>query len=296
METRVSSTGKEVVIGNNRPTVLIGERINPTGKKKLAEALKAGDLEIVRREALAQVQAGADILDVNVGTFGVDEVTLLPEAVRAVMDTVDVPLCLDSSNADALEAALKVYNGKPLVNSVTGEERSLERVLPLIKKYGAAIIGLVQDDEGIPKDVQRRVQIAHKIVERAEAAGISREDLVIDCLAFAVGAEPRSGAAVIEAILTIKAELGVNMAMGASNVSFGLPDRELINNAFVAMAVGAGATSLIVDVAKVRSITLAADLVLGRDKRARRYIEAYRQRPRPDRQQKPNDREATNEG
>ena len=284
MQTRLSSPKKEVIIGDDQPTVLIGERINPTGKKKLAEALKAGDLEVVRKEALAQVQAGADILDVNVGTFGVDEVTLLPKAVRTVMDTVDVPLCLDSSNPDALEAALKVYKGKPVVNSITGEEHSLERVLPIIKQYGAAVIGLVQDDEGIPKDAERRVRIASKIVERVEAAGIPREDLVIDCLAFAVGAEPSSGVAVIEAIRRIKAELGVNMTMGASNVSFGLPDRELLNNAFVVMAVAAGATCLIVDVAKVRSIILAADLVLGRDQRARRYIEAYRQRPKLDRQ------------
>lgn len=278
METRVSSPKKEVIIGDNQPTVLIGERINPTGKKKLAEALKAGDLEIVRKEALAQMQAGADIIDVNVGVFGIDEAALLPKAVQAVMKTVDTPLCLDSSNPDALEAALKVYKGKPLVNSVTGEEHSLKRVLPLIKKHGAAVIGLVQDDDGIPKDAEGRVRVAHKIVERAEAAGIPREDLVIDCLAFAVGAEPASGAAVMEAIRRIKAELGVNMTMGASNVSFGLPDRELLNNAFVVMVTAAGATCLIVDAAKVRSIILAADLVLGRDKRARRYIEAYRQR------------------
>jgi 5-methyltetrahydrofolate--homocysteine methyltransferase len=284
METKVSGPSKEVVFGDNQPTVLIGERINPTGKKKLAEALKAGDLEIVRKEALAQVQAGADIIDVNVGAFGVDEVTLLPKAVQAVMGTVDVPLCLDSSNPDALEAALKVYEGKPLVNSVTGEEHCLKRVLPLIKKYGAAVIGLVQDDEGIPKDAERRVRVAHKIVEKVEAAGIPREDVVIDCLAFAVGAEPNSGAAVIEAIRRIKAELGVNMTMGASNVSFGLPDRELLNNAFVVMTIAAGATCLIVDVAKVRPIILAADLVLGRDKRARRYIEAYRQRPKQQKQ------------
>jgi 5-methyltetrahydrofolate--homocysteine methyltransferase len=284
MQTRVSSPKKEVIIGDDQPTVLIGERINPTGKRKLAEALKAGNLEIVCKEALAQVQAGADIIDVNVGAFGVDEVILLPKAVQAVMDTVDVPLCLDSSNPDALEAALKVYKGKPLVNSVTGEEHSLKRILPLVKRHGAAIIGLVQDDEGIPKDAERRVLIAHKIVEKVEAAGIPREDLVIDCLAFAVGAEPSSGVAVMEAIRRIKAELGVNMTMGASNVSFGLPDRELLNNAFVVMAVAAGATCLIVDVAKVRPIILAADIVLGRDKRARRYIEAYRQRPKPDRQ------------
>ena len=282
METKVASPSREVIIGDNRPTVLIGERINPTGKKKLTEALKAGDMEIVRKEALAQVEAGADILDVNVGAFGVDEVSLLPKAVKAVMETVDVPLCLDSSNPDAVEAALKVYEGKPLVNSVTCEGRSLKRILPLVKEHGAAVIGMVQDEDGIPKDAERRVRIAHKIVEKVEAAGISRENLVIDCLAFAVGAEPSSGVAVIEAIRRIKAELGVNMTMGGSNVSFGLPDRRLINNAFVAMAVAAGVTCPIVDVAKVRSIILAADLVLGRDQRARRYVEAYRQRPKPD--------------
>ncbi len=280
METKVSSLTKEVIIGDNQPTVIIGERINPAGKKKLVEALKAGDLEIVRKEALAQVQAGADILDVNVGTFGVDEVTLLPRAVQAVMDTVAVPLCLDSSNPDALEAALKVYKGKPLLNSVTGEEHSLKRVLPLIKEYGAAVIGLVQDDEGIPKDARRRVSIAHKIVERAEAVGVGRENIVIDCLAFAVGADTSSGLAVMEAIRAIKAELGVNMTLGASNVSFGLPDRELINDAFVAMVIAAGITCLITDAAKVRPTVMSADLILGRDKHARRYIGAYRQRPK----------------
>jgi 5-methyltetrahydrofolate--homocysteine methyltransferase len=284
METRVSSPGKEVIIGDDRPTVLIGERINPTGKKKLAEALKAGDLEIVRREALAQVQAGADILDVNVGTFGVDEVALLPRAVQAVLDAVDVPLCIDSNNPSALEAAVRIYKGKPLINSVTGEEHSLVRVLPLVKKYEAAVIGLVQDDAGIPKDAGRRVSIARKIVERAEAAGIDRENVIIDCLAFAVGADTNSGVTVIEAIQRIKAELGVNITFGASNFSFGLPDRELLNSAFVVMAVAAGATCLIVDVAKVRPIILAADLALGRDKRARRYIEAYRQRTKEERQ------------
>ena len=278
MQTTVSSPTKEVIIGDNQPTVLIGERINPAGKKRLAGALKAGDLEIVRREALAQTEAGADILDINVGTFGVDEVTLLPRAVQTVMDTVDIPLCLDSNNPAALEAALEIYKGKPLINSVTGEENSLARVLPLVKKYGAAVIGLVQDDEGIPKNAERRVDIARKIVERAEAAGIARHDVIIDCLAFAVGADTSSGPAVIEAIRRIKAELGVNLTLGASNVSFGLPDRDLLNNAFVAIAVAAGVTCLIADVARVRPIVLAADLVLARDNRARRYVEAYRQR------------------
>jgi 5-methyltetrahydrofolate--homocysteine methyltransferase len=278
METRVSSPTKEVIIGDAQPTVIIGERINPAGKTKLQEALKAGNLDIVRSEALAQAQAGADILDVNVGTFGVDEVTLLPQAVQAVMGTVDIPLCIDSNNPAALEAAIKIYKGKPLINSVSGEEHSLTRVLPMVKEYGAAVVGLVQDDEGIPKDAGRRVSIARKIVERAEAAGIARENIVIDCLAFAVGADTSSGPAVMEAIRKIKAELGVNMTLGASNVSFGLPDRGLLNNAFVAMAVAAGITCLITDAAKVRPAIVATDLILGRDKHARRYIEAYRQR------------------
>jgi 5-methyltetrahydrofolate--homocysteine methyltransferase len=278
METRISSPTNEIVIGDGYPTVLIGERINPTGKKKLSEALKAGDLEIVRSEALAQAEAGADIIDVNVGAFGVDEVTLLPQAVKAVMETVDIPLCLDSADPKALEAALKIYKGKPLINSVTGEEHSLSKVLPLVKEFGATVIGLLQDDKGIPKDSERRVAIAHKLVERTEKAGIPREDIIIDCLAFAVGADPSSGPAVIEAIQKIKAELGVNLTLGASNVSFGLPDRSLLNNAFVVMAVTAGITCLIVDVAKVRPAVLAADLILGRDKRARRYVEAFRQR------------------
>ena len=281
METRVSTATREVVIADDQPTVLIGERINPTGKKKLSAALKAGNLEIVSREARAQVQARADILDINVSMFGVDEVTLLPRAVQAVMDTVDVPLCLDSANPQALAAALKVCQGKPIINSVTGEEHSLEKVLPLVKEYGAAVIGLVQDDEGIPDNPERRLAIAHKIVDRAQAVGIPRQDVIIDCLAFSVGADTSSGLVTIETIRKVKAELGVNLILGASNVSFGLPDRTLLNRAFVAMAIAAGVTCLIVDVAKVRPIVLAADLALGRDKHARRYIEAYRRHQKP---------------
>jgi len=278
METRISSATKEVIIGDDKPTVLIGERINPAGRKKLSQALIEGDLEIVGREALAQAEAGADIIDVNVGAFGVDEVALLPQAVRAVMGTVDVPLCLDSANPEALAAALKVYKGKPLINSVTGEEHSLAKVLPLVREYGAAVIGLTQDDEGVPNNADRRVAIAHKIVQRAEAAGIPGEDIMIDCLAFAVGADTSSGLVTLETIRRVKAELGVNLTLGASNISFGLPDRDVINYAFVAIVIAAGVTCLIVDVAKVRPIVLAADLVLANDKRARRYIEAYRQR------------------
>ena len=278
METRVSSATREVIIGEGQPTMIIGERINPTGKKKMTEALNNGNLDVIREMALAQAEAGADILDVNVGTPGVDEISLLPQAVQAVMDTVDLPLCIDTANIDALEAALKVYRGKPLINSVTGEEDSLATVLPIVKKYGAAVIALAQDDEGIPKDAERRVANARKIVERAEALGIPREDIIIDSLAFALGAEPESGPIVLEAVQRIKSELGVNQTLGASNVSFGLPDRELLNNVFLAIAIAAGVNCPIVDVVKMRPIVLAADLVLHRDNYAQRYIRGYRQR------------------
>lgn len=277
METVVSSTTRQVVISDARPTVLIGERINPTGKKKLAEALRAGDLEIVRQEALDQVQAKADILDVNVGTTGVDEVALLPQAVRAVMDTVDVPLCIDSSNPRALAAALKTYRGKALINSVTGQDESLNEVLPVVKEYQAAVIGLTMDEEGIPKSTDRRVSIAHKIIERAEAIGIPREDVIIDCLNMPAAADSQASLTVIQAIGRIKAELGVNMTLGASNISFGLPDRTLLNSAFLAMVIQLGVTCPVVDVAKVRSFVLATDALLGRDTYMKRYIQAYRE-------------------
>ena len=278
MDTKVSSAKKEVIIAINRPTVLIGERINPTGKKKLAEALKSGDMEVLRAEAMAQVAAGADIIDVNVNAPGVNDVAMLPEAVKVVMGAVDAPICIDSPNIDALAAALKVYKGKALVNSVSGEKHRLERILPLVKEYGAAVIGLVQDDEGIPKNADRRVAIAHKIVESAEKAGVPREDVVIDVLTFAIGAEANSGKDVLDAIRRIREELGVNMTMGASNISFGMPDRPIINSAWVSMVIAAGATALIVDAAKVRPSVLATDLVLGRDRFARRFIEDHRKR------------------
>ncbi len=278
METKVSSAKKEVIISIDRPTVLIGERINPSGRKKLTEALKAGDLDIVRKEAIEQVEAGADILDVNISAPGVDDVALMQEAVKVVMAAVDAPLCFDSPNPTAIEAALKVYKGKPLVNSVSGEEHSLKRVLPLVKEHGAAVIGMVQDDEGIPRNADRRVQIAHKIVEAVEKAGIPREDVVIDVMAFAIGAEANSGRDVLEAIRRIRDEIGVNMTMGASNISFGMPARALLNNAWVSMVIAAGATVLIANAAKVKSTVLGTDLILGRDRFARHFIENYRKR------------------
>ena len=278
METKVSSASKEVIISIDRPTVLIGERINPTGRKKLTESLKAGDLDIVKKDAVAQAEAGADIIDINVNAPGVDDIVLLPKAIEAVMKAVDAPVCIDSPNPDALEAALKVYQGKPLVNSVSGETHSLKRVLPIIKEYGAAVIGLLQDDDGIPKNADKRVAIAHKIIEAVEKAGLAREDVVIDVLTFAIGAEAASGKDVLEAIRRIREELGVNMTMGASNISFGMPDRAIINNAWVSSVIAAGATALIVDAAKVRPSVLATDLVLGRDRFARRFIDDHRKR------------------
>jgi 5-methyltetrahydrofolate--homocysteine methyltransferase len=278
METRVSSATKEVVIGDSRPTVLIGERLNPTGKAKLAAALQAGDMQVVQAEALAQVQAGADVLDVNVGVPGVDEVSLLPRAVQAVMEVVDVPLCLDSHNVKALEAALKVYRGKPLVNSVNGEERSMSDLLPLIKERGAVVVGLTMDEKGIPGDAEGRLEIARRIVQRAGALGIPREDVVIDCLAMAVGVDSRAGMVTLETIRRVKAELGVNMTFGGSNISFGMPDRQLLNGAFLAVAIAAGITCPIVNVSQIRAAVLAIDLALGRDRHAGRYIKAFRQR------------------
>ncbi len=279
METKLSSASREVIIGDGRPTMLIGERINPAGKKKMAEALRSGNLGLIFAEAVKQVKDGADIIDVNVTLHSLDEVSLLPRVVEMVMKVVDVPLCIDSSNPEALIAALKIYKGKPLINSVTGEERSLERVLPVIKEYGAAVVGLTQDNEGVPvNSAEKRLAIAEKIVARAEAAGIPRENIVIDCLAMSVGANPNAAVVTLDAIRMIKAKLGVNITLGASHVSYGLPDRPLLNGAFLPLAIAAGVTCPIVDAAKARPVALAADLLLNRDKFARRYIKFYRDR------------------
>jgi 5-methyltetrahydrofolate--homocysteine methyltransferase len=283
METILKSAKKTVVISPEKPTVLIGERINPTGKKRLAAALVEGNLDIVRKEAKAQVEAGADVLDVNVGAAGVEEEDLLPKAVRVVMETVDVPVCIDSANTDALRAALAVHKeiapeGKPLINSVNGEEERLQVVLPLVAEYKTAVIGLTMDDDGIPSTSEKRVAIAHKIVERAEALGIPREDIVVDCLALTVGADSQAAVVSLEAIQGVREELGLNMTLGASNVSFGLPEREVINWAFLAMALQNGMNCPIVDAAKVRPAILAADLLLGRDDYAMRYIQSYKKR------------------
>jgi 5-methyltetrahydrofolate--homocysteine methyltransferase len=278
METKLSGATKEVIISDDRPTVLIGERINPAGKKKLAESLKTGNMDIVRKEAIEQVKAGADVLDVNVTVFGQDETPILPLAVKTVMEGVDVPICIDSADAAALKAALKIYKGKPLINSVSGEEKSLERVLPLVKEYGTAVVALTQDDNGIPKDAATRIAIAEKIINRAAQMGIPREDIIVDCLALAIGADPLSAVTALQTIREIKARFGVNMTLGASNISFGMPDRIYINTSYLAMTLAAGVTCPVVDVAKVRPYILGTDLLLARDKRARRYIQAFRDR------------------
>jgi 5-methyltetrahydrofolate--homocysteine methyltransferase len=276
MKTTVTSRTKEVVIEGGRPTVLIGERINPTGRKKAA--LQEGMFELICWEALDQVESGADILDVNVGVAELNEEALLPEVVQCIMDKIDVPLCIDSANPKALEAALKMYRGKALVNSVTGEDKSIEAILPLVKTYGAAVVGLTIDEGGVPKEATDRLKIARKIVERGEALGVSRSDIVIDCVAQSIGADSQAGTVVLEAIHMIRAELGVNMTIGASNLSFGLPDRDLLNNAFLVMAIAAGVNCPIVDVSKVHTAVLSSDLILGCDQHAVRYVRAYRRR------------------
>lgn len=276
--TTLASATKKVLISRDRPTVLIGERINPSGRKRLAAALLAGDMSIVESGVRAQVAAGADVIDINVGAAGVDEVRILPLAVQTAMAAADIPLSIDTTNPAALQAALSVYQGKALVNSVNGEERSLEQVLPLVKEHGAAVIGLTMDGEGIPKEPQQRLKIAARIVERAEALGIPRQDVIIDCLALTVGADQQAARVTLEAIELVARELGVNQSLGVSNVSFGLPERETINLAFLAMAILSGVTCPIVDVARVRPSVLAVDLLLGRDAYAMRYIKAYRQR------------------
>jgi 5-methyltetrahydrofolate--homocysteine methyltransferase len=211
----------------------------------------------------------------------VDEVTLLPKAVQAVMEVVKVPLCLDSHNAKALEAALKVYTGKPIINSVNGQESSLEEVLPLVKEYGAAVIGLTMDDAGIPPEAEQRVAIAHKIVNAAEKLGIPREDIIIDCLCLTLGADAKAGFVTLDAVRRVREELGVNQTLGASNISYGLPDRELLTSTFVAHAITAGVTCPTVNVAKVLQIVAATDLILGRDKCATNYTQAYRKMQGP---------------
>nr|HID12236.1 pterin-binding protein [Anaerolineae bacterium] len=278
METLLRGDTTEVKINTEGPVVIIGEKINPTGHKRLAAALEKGDFEYVRELAARQVAAGADVLDVNVGVPGLDEVALLPQVVKAVAARVGVPICIDSANPDALAAALAITPGRPLVNSVNGEEASLQAVLPIVKDRGAAVIGLTMDEGGIPNDPETRLAIAGKILERAAKIGIPAEDVVIDPLVLTVGADSNAAAVTLQAIGLIRREFGVNINLGASNVSFGLPDRHTINQAFLALAIGAGASCAITDPMKLTGIIRATDLLLGRDSYAMRYIAHYRSR------------------
>lgn len=270
--------GKEVTISDKGPTVLIGEGINPTGRKKVVNALKESDWEVIKQDVIKQVNAGADALDVNVSMADADEVSLLPQVIKVVMDTVDIPLCIDTSSQAALEAALDVYEGRPIVNSVTGEESSLRTVLPLVKKYDAAVIGLAMDEEGIQNDPEKRAAVARKIVERAESEGIPPENVIIDCLTLTIGTDTKNALITLEAIKKVKQDLGVNMTLGISNISFGMPDRTLLNSSFLSMAIQSGVTCPIADAGTAKPVILATDLLLGRDRMAERYIADYRKR------------------
>jgi 5-methyltetrahydrofolate--homocysteine methyltransferase len=276
MQTILKSRTKTVKITTDGPFTLIGEKINPTGRKKLAAALQEGNLDYVRELARKQIEAGADVLDVNVGVPGIDDVSLLPKVVEMLVSEFDIPLCIDTPNSQALAAALKVNPGRVLVNSVNGEEASMRAVLPLVKEYGAAVIGLVMDENGIPNDPAVRVKIAGKILERAAKAGIPSEDVVIDVLVLTVGADSAAGAVTLKTIEMVRKEFGVNINLGASNVSFGLPERDTINQAFLAVAIGAGATCAITDPTKYTLGIRAVDLLLGRDGYAGRYIKYFR--------------------
>ena len=277
METILRGSTQSVTISPEWLVVIIGERINPTGRRRLAAQLREGDLSLVRQEAQAQVAQGAAVIDVNVGAAGVDQVEMLPRAVAAAAEAVDVPLAIDTDNPQALEAALALCPGRPLVNSVTGEEKSLQAVLPLVKEYGAAVIALTMDEAGIPDTPEKRLGVARKIVERAEAMGIPRQDVIVDCLALCVGADHRAAAVTLEAMRRVREELGVNLVLGASNISFGLPDRAAINDLFLAMAICQGLTCAITDPAHTRRAILISDLLMGRDEFAMHYISFFRQ-------------------
>jgi 5-methyltetrahydrofolate--homocysteine methyltransferase len=280
-KTVVSSATRHVLIGDELPFVIIGERINPTGRQLLAEEMTAGDFSRVERDTLAQVEAGAQMLDVNAGIPLADEPAILAKTVQLVQSLTDLPLSIDSSIVEALEAGLAVYQGKALVNSVTGEEERLERVLPLVKKYGAAVVAISNDETGISEDPDVRFGVAKRIVERAADHGIPREDVIVDPLLMPIGAMPTAGRQVFRILGRLRDELGVNSTCGASNVSFGLPNREGINGAFLTMAVASGLTSAITNpIAEgVRHAVMAADVLMGNDRDAARWIRQFRVAP-----------------
>jgi len=275
MQTILKGKTKEVVIDTNGPVVVIGECINPTRKKKLVSTLEVGNFEYMLDLADKQIRAMADVLDINVGFPGVDDVKLLPAAVLAVKGKFDIPLCLDSPNPDAIEAALKVAGGKCLINSVNGEEASLNTLLPMAREYGAAIIGLTMDDEGITNDPEKRLIIAEKILERAVKLGINENDVIIDPLVMAVSADPRACIVTLDTIRLVHQKLGLNITQGASNISFGLPNREVLNSAFTVLSILNGLTCPIANPEKIVPIVRATDLILCRDDYAVRFLENF---------------------
>lgn len=276
MHTILKSEKKEVVIGIDKPFVMIGEKINPTGIKKLGQALVDKNMDYVKQLAKRQVEWGADVLDVNVGHPQIDEAAIIPMVVEAVKSVVDVPLCIDSNDPKILEAGLKVAPGKPLVNSVNGEEKQLETVLPIVKDRGAAVIGLTIGDEGIPPTPELRLAAAAKIIERAAKIGIPIEDIIIDPLVMTVGHDSKAATVTLKTIELLVKEFGVNINLGASNVSFGLPDRHSVNAAFLALAMHTGVTCSITDPIKLGSTIKATDLLLGRDANSMRYLKYFR--------------------
>ncbi len=282
-ETVVSSATKELVIGFDRPFCIIGERINPTGRKIMAEEMKNGDYSRVEADAIAQVEAGAHMLDVNAGIPLADEPRILAEAIQLVQGLTDVPLAIDSSIIDALEAGLAVYKGKALVNSVTGEDESLDRVLPLVQKHGAAVVAISNDETGISEDIDVRYNVAKKIVERAADYGIPACDVVVDPLVMPIGAINTAGREVLKLIHRLRTELKVNTTCGASNISFGLPNRNGFNGAFISMAIQAGMTSAITNPlhGEVIAASLGADVMLGKDPDCARWIRKFRE-PAPE--------------
>jgi len=276
MHTILKSENKEIKIGIDRPFTMIGEKINPTGHKKLAAALQENNMDYIRDLAKRQVAWGADALDINVGVPGLDEVSMIPKVIEAVLSVTDVPLCIDSSNPAVLAAGLAAAPGKPLVNSVSGEENRLSNILSIVKDRGAAVIGLTMDDQGIPATAEERVAVAEKIIDRAVKVGIPKEDIIIDPLVLTIGSDSKAALVTLQTIELVRKTFGVNINLGASNVSFGLPDRLIINQAFLALAVQAGATCSITDPQKLGQTILASDLLLGKDNFAARYLKYYR--------------------
>ena len=278
MQTILRGKISEVIINTNGPVVIIGECINPTRRKKLVSTLQDGNFEYVLELAQNQINAGADVLDVNVGFPGVDDVKLLPETVLAIIGRFDIPLCLDSPNPKAIEAALKVAGGKCLINSINGEEKSMNALLHIAKEFGAAIIGLTMDENGITHDPEKRLAIAEKILERAVKAGIKEEDVIIDPLAMAVSANSKACIVTLETIRLVHQKLGLNITMGASNISFGLPGREDLNSSFISLAIANGLTCPIANPEKITPAVRATDLALGRDDFAVRFVEYFQSR------------------